>query len=187
MLSSIKTSNKGTRKAYIILSYTGTFYSRFLRIVLASRFVHTSIALDDKFREVYSFGRKYPRLMFPSGFVREDFNELAKVFKNSICQIYEMDLDEEKYEDLREIINKYIKEKDKYHYNIIGLVPLNFNIKFRRRCHYVCSQFVGKVIQDAGVYDLHKDFSLIKPKDINDMTILKKVYEGKIADIGECM
>lgn len=175
--------NTEIRKVYIVLSYTGTWFSKFLKLFLKNKYVHVSISLDKSFKKVYSFGRKNPKTMFPCGFIKEDFKNVTKVFKNSICQVYELELDTEKYFRLEQEINKYIQNKNNYYYNILGLVPLNFNIKFPRRRHLVCSQFVGKVIQDAGICDLEKDFSLVKPRDIIKMNNMKKVYEGSLANI----
>ena len=149
------------KKVYIIMSYTGSIFSKFLRIVLKNKFVHVSIGLDKQLQNVYSFGRKRPRTMFPGGFVKEDITE-------------------EQYEILKREIRKFTENEKKYGYNIFGLIPLNFNIRFERKNHFVCSQFVGRILQEAGIYNQDKNYSLIKPNDISKIYGLNKVYEGKM-------
>ncbi len=154
------------KKVYIIMSYTGSIFSKFLRIVLKNKFVHVSIGLDKQLQNVYSFGRKRPRTMFPGGFVKEDINKISHIFKNAECQIFELEITEEQYKILKR--------------EIFGLIPLNFNIRFERKNHFVCSQFVGRILQEAGIYNQDKNYSLIKPNDISKIYGLNKVYEGKM-------
>ena len=148
------------KKVYIIMSYTGSIFSKFLRIVLKNKFVHVSIGLDKQLQNVYSFGRKRPRTMFPGGFVKEDINKISHILKREI--------------------RKFTENEKKYGYNIFGLIPLNFNIRFERKNHFVCSQFVGRILQEAGIYNQDKNYSLIKPNDISKIYGLNKVYEGKM-------
>lgn len=168
------------RKIYIIFSYTGTMFSKLLKFILNDKYVHVSICFDEKLTTVYSFGRKNPKIMFPCGLINEDVKLIGKVFKESICQVYELKVEKDKYRILKKELEKFISNKEIYRYNILGLIPLNFNIIFHRRKHFVCSQFVGKLLQDSGVCDLKKDYSLIKPGDIGSIGNLNKIYEGKI-------
>ncbi len=168
------------KKVYIIMSYTGSIFSKFLRIVLKNKFVHVSIGLDKQLQNVYSFGRKRPRTMFPGGFVKEDINKISHIFKNAECQIFELEITEEQYKILKREIRKFTENEKKYGYNIFGLIPLNFNIRFERKNHFVCSQFVGRILQEAGIYNQDKNYSLIKPNDISKIYGLNKVYEGKM-------
>ena len=77
---------------------------------------------------------------------------------------------------------KYKNNKDNYHYNIVGLVPIQFNKVCRRKNHYVCSQFVGKIIEDAEIHQFKKDYSIVRPNDIRKIPRLKLKYEGKLTD-----
>lgn len=168
------------KKIYIIMSYTGSIFSKFLRIILKNKFVHVSIGLDKELQNVYSFGRKRPRTMLPGGFVKEDMNKISHIFKKAECQIFELEITEKQYEILKKEIKKFIENENAYGYNIFGLIPLNFNIRFERKKHFVCSQFVGRLLQEAGIYTNDKNYSLIKPNDISKIKGLNKVYEGKM-------
>jgi len=168
------------KKVYIIYSYTGTYFSRFLRMMTDEKYVHVSICLDSNLKEVYSFGRQNPRWMFPCGFVNEDFQLISNLFQNAECQVYELQLSLKKWQALKHELQKYIDKRNAYHYNIKGLIHIKFNHIYRRQYHYVCSQFVGKLIQDSQIYDFQKDYSLINPHDVISIPNLNLIYEGKI-------
>ena len=176
--------NKSVKKykIYFMFSYTGTLYSKLLRRILRVKYTHVSICLDQKAATMYSFGRKNPPFMFPSGFVKESLTMVNQTYKKTICEIYELEITDSKYFLLKENLEKFISHQDEYAYNILGLIPLGFNIAIRRNRHFVCSQFVGKLIQETGIYDLKKDYSLIKPYDIKKISHLNKIYEGSLSD-----
>lgn len=165
---------------YIIFSYTGTYFSTFLRLFSGEKYIHVSISLDQDLYRVYSFGRKNPKWMFPSGFVMENMELITSFFENAICRIYKMQITRKEYHRLKKELKKYIDRENKYHYNIKGLVHIKFNHIYHRNYHFVCSQFVGKLLQDSRIYDFKKDYSLIRPKDIRSIKDSKLIYEGKI-------
>lgn len=168
---------------YIIATNTGTYFSKFLRLVTHEKYVHVSIALDKKFKRVYSFGRKKPRFILPAGFVNEDLAKICQTFNNAICQIYELKITNKEYYTIKYILKyEYMKNALKYKYNVRGLPMINFNLAYKRKYHYVCSQFCGKLLSDAKIVNFNKDYSLIKPKDILSIKGLKLIYEGKTID-----
>ena len=172
-----------TKKIYIIYSYTGTILSRIIRLFTKEEYVHISICMDKKLKKVYSFGRYNPRWMFPCGFVMEDINLVSKVFKDTSCQLYELEISQSSYYKLKKKIKKYKKNRDSYHYNIKGLLHIHFNKIYQRDTHFVCSQFVAKLFIDSNIYDFHKDYSIIKPKDIVSIPGMRLIYEGKEIDL----
>ncbi len=168
------------KNIYIIFSYTGTYFSTFLKYILGEKYVHVSISIDENLKEVYSFGRKNPKRMFPCGFVKEDMKLITSFFQGAICQIYELPITRKEYHQLRRELKKYKDYQNEYHYNIKGLVHIKFNRIYHRSHHFVCSQFVGKILSDSKIYDFKKDYSLIKPRDIKSIPKLDLIYEGKI-------
>jgi len=171
------------KKIYIIATNNRTMPSRLFGLATREKYVHVSIALDKKWKKVYSFGRKNPKWMLPAGFVEEDFDEITKRFVNSSCRVYELEITRRQYYDLKtELKNNYIKNSIKFRYNIAGLPMLNFKFPFRRKYHYVCSTFCGKLLMDAGILDFDKDYSILKPKDFFELPNSKLIYEGKTLD-----
>lgn len=168
---------------YVIATNTGTYFSKLLRFVTHEKYVHVSIAIDKKFKRVYSFGRRKPNYILPAGFVNEDLQKICQTFDNAICQIYELKITNKQYYKIKQILkNDYMKNALRYKYNVRGLPMINFNLAYKRKYHYVCSQFCGKLLSDAEIVYFEKDYSLIKPKDILSIKGLKLIYEGKTID-----
>lgn len=172
-------------KIYIMLSFTGTWFSRMLRIFTRGKYVHVGFSFDDSLLMPYSFGRKNPRLLLPAGFTKEDLRKISKIHKKVDFLVYELVVTKKQYDLLQTNLSLFEKEKDKYHYNILGLGPIFFGRPLKREHHYVCSQFVGKLFQDSGIYDFHKDYSLIRPLDFTKMDNKKMVYCGNLAEFLE--
>ena len=164
-------------------SYTGTIFSRIIKNITHEKYAHVSISMDKKLTKVYSFGRQNPRWMIPCGFAIEDIHLLTKVCKNTVCQFYELEISQLSYYKLKRNIKKYVKNKNSYHYNIKGLLHINFNKIYQRDSHFVCSQFIGKLFIDSDIFKFNKDYSIIKPKDIVSIPDMKLLYEGKVIDL----
>ncbi len=170
-------------KIQLIFSYTGTYFSKFLKIVMRSKYAHISICLDGDIKEVYSFGRKNHKLMFPAGFVNEDLEYIDKVSGSVSCLIYELDVSDYQFKKLKKSIKEYIKEQDKYQYDILGLTFMVLGKPYQRRYHRVCSQFVGKVLQDSDIYDFNgKHYSLIRPTDFYNIPNKRLLHQGKMKE-----
>jgi hypothetical protein len=146
------------------------------------KYIHVSIAFDENLKEVYSFGRKNPRWMLPSGFVIEDMKNVTKIFNNTVFKMYELPLTKKEYRKLRKELKKYQDKQNEYHYNLKGLVHIQFNRVYHRTHHFVCSQFVAKVLSDSKIHEFDKDYSVVRPKDIAKIPRLKLIYEGKMLD-----
>lgn len=170
------------QKIYIMCAYTGTWFAKIIKLVTRSKYVHLSIAFDSKLEEIYSFGRKDPRHMFPAGFNKEDLDDILSVHKNMLCCIYELNVSKYNVKKLKKDIKSYIKEEEKYRYDILGLSLILVGKSYSRRYHRVCTQFVGKLLQDNGVYDFEKHYSLIRPKDFYRMEPKELIFQGKLRD-----
>ncbi|MEG0370916.1 MAG: hypothetical protein RR645_01325 [Clostridium sp.] len=167
------------RKVYLILSHTGTKFSGFINMMTRYEYTHSSIALDKELKELYSFGRKNMRIPFIAGFVREDVNSgVFYKYKNTKCIIYELDVKDYVYENIKNIIDGFEQEKNRYRYNILGLPLIMFNIPYKREEHFVCSQFVAYVLINSGAIDLNKEFTVVKPRDFCEIDNKRIIYNG---------
>ena len=59
------------KKIYIVLSQTGTWFSRAIKFFTKDPYNHASISLDKELNHMYSFGRKKVNNPLRGGFVRE--------------------------------------------------------------------------------------------------------------------
>ena len=51
-----------------------------------------------------------------------------------------------------------------YQFNVIGLALCGMHIRWKRRRHYFCSQFVSEVLEKSGAMELPKHSTLMHPK-----------------------
>ncbi|MFS8630040.1 MAG: hypothetical protein LOD92_02505, partial [Bacillales bacterium] len=61
----------GKKAVYILLTDTGTLFSRMIKFYTGAPYNHVSIALDEKLDQLYSFGRKVYCNPFSAGFIHE--------------------------------------------------------------------------------------------------------------------
>ena len=60
------------RYIYVLLTRSGTVYSRFIHAVTGDEYTHVSLGLGCGAESLYSFSRKRAHLPLPSPIVRED-------------------------------------------------------------------------------------------------------------------
>lgn len=175
-----------SRKIYIMLSQTGTYFSRAIKLYTGYNYNHTSIALDRDLKELYSFGRRGKLgLPLPSGFVKEDKdNGIFSTYSKTTCRVYELEVSEEEYQKVKDVIEEFKIEDKKYKYSILGIFTIMFNIPFNRRYRFVCSQFVAHVLNEGKVVEFEKDISLIKPEDFETIDNSEVIYSGLLSKYG---
>jgi len=165
---------------YIVLTDTGTWLARLIRLYTKAPLNHASIAFDPGLTEVYSFGRKRPANPFVGGFVREDFG--GELFRDAPCAIYKCVVSEKQYHHIRDSIRRFEKEAHRYKYNFLGLFGVLFKIQIRRNYAFFCSQFVAFLFEQAGLRLVPKSPSMTTPSDFSTAESLELVYTGKLRD-----
>lgn len=170
-----------TKDIYIIFSKTGTLFSNVISLFTKKEFAHISISLDPTFQTMYSFGRLNPAYVLPAGFVEENlYSGVFSMFPESKCLIYKVSVTNEQYDSLKNYIDKFINDKSKYKYNVIGTATLLFNKPNKRENYYFCSQFVAEALIESGIYKTDKLPGLIRPMDLLELDNKSLLYKGKI-------
>lgn len=122
------------KKIYIVLTYTGTFLSKIIKIYTRKEYSHVSIALDSNLNQMYSFGRLNPYTPIFAGFVHEKIDEgTFKRFKKTKCKVYSLEIEEDKYEKAVQVIEAIQRNKKSYSFNTIGLILAALNIKVKEK------------------------------------------------------
>lgn len=170
----------GKKKVYIVLTDTGTMFTRLIKLYTKKPYNHASISFDEELTEVYSFGRKLPRNPFIGGFVRE--NVKCGLFKNANCKIYSCEITEEQYFKMRNFIQDIEKKQHHYRYNLLGLIGFAFNKPINREHAYFCSEFVATVLQEGEVLESQRSPSLVAPHDLQNVSFFKLTYQGRLTD-----
>ncbi|NTV89771.1 MAG: hypothetical protein HGA22_05340 [Clostridiales bacterium] len=176
-------------KIYVVLTATGTMFSRFLALCTRATYNHVSICLSDEIREFYSFGRKIVWFPLLGGFVIERPDAgVYKAFRDTACLVYELAVNEEQYELIKSEIDGFIKNRDQYKYNLLGLLGILINkpnVPYKRKNRYFCTQFVAERLMKSGIHDFKKDPSLVTSWDFHSIPGAVTVYEGLLSDLSD--
>lgn len=166
------------RKIYIILTYTGTFLSKIVKIYTKKEYSHVSISLNEDLTKMYSFGRKHAYNPFSAGFVHEKLNSgTFKRFKKTKTKIYSMEITDEKYKKLENTIQTIKQSKRLYRFNFIGLLAVALNVQIKRERHFYCAEFVKYVLEQSKVSTLP---DIVKPEDFESIQGLNEIYKGNL-------
>ncbi len=176
----MRTANK---QIYIVISQTGTLLSRILKYITGAEYNHASISLSKDLDTMYSFGRRYPYNPFWGGFVIESpHTGTFKRFSNTKAMILSVNIREDQYAELRNVLERMWKRRKKYHYNYVGLCLAYFHITWKRENYYYCSEFVGELLikgQIDGIECLHS--SIIQPVHFLRLPHTQ-IYCGKLCE-----
>lgn len=166
------------KKIYLLLTDTGTLFSKLIKCYTKKPYNHASIAFDGELSTVYSFGRKKPKNPFLCGFVQEDM--LSDWFRRANCAIYSLTVTEAQFYQIKSYIRELEIQKELYRYNLLGVLGVLFNKPIERKNAFFCSQFVATVLKQCNVIDFKKNVSLIKPHELPYTAAFQLVYEGKL-------
>ena len=115
------------KKIYIILSQTGTLFSRAIKLHTKDPYNHASISFDQDLENMYSFGRKRRYNPIDTGLIQENFNRgLFPYFPHARCCILEIPVTGEEYDVMYQVVEEFYRNKDNYRYNLLGV--LNYTL-----------------------------------------------------------
>ena len=81
----VKLHTAEEKKIYIVLSMSGTGFSKFLRLMTQKPYTHVSVSLIENIDIMYSFGRRSMIFPIKSGFIYETFNKGVIKVNKAIC------------------------------------------------------------------------------------------------------
>lgn len=171
------------KKIYIVLTYTGTILSKLVKMYTRREFSHVSIALDEDLEQMYSFGRLNPYNPFIGGFVQEGIDRgTFKRFKKTKTRIYSLQVQDEQYEKIVEVINDIKNNKFDYKFNVLGLIGVVIHFKVKKEKCFYCAEFVKYVLEKSHIEENLPE--LIKPEDFKEISDLDIVYTGALREYG---
>lgn len=163
------------KKIYLLLTDTGTFFTRLIKLFTKKRYNHASLSLDADLLNVYSFGRKN---WVQGGFIKEDMKQ--RLFQHADCAIYSLPVTESQLEKMKRFMRKL--EEEDYRYNFLGLFGFIFNKPITRERAFFCSQFVAAALKESNLMKFEKPLSLVAPFDLLKASTWQLEYEGKLKD-----
>lgn len=168
---------------YILLTDTGTMFTRLIKRYTAAPYNHASIALDEELKEVYSFGRKCATNPWSAGFVEEDINEgVYRHFPSTRCVVLRLKVTMEQFEELKRSIQYYKRNKELYKYNLLGLFFLAMKRSYAPKHAYFCSQFVAELLRGMNLKLWNRSSALVTPHDFLIHPDFEVIYEGMLYD-----
>ncbi|WP_077324189.1 hypothetical protein [Virgibacillus siamensis] len=168
------------KEIYLLLTDTGTLFTKTIKLYTKNPFNHASIAFDGTLTELYSFGRKNIHNPFIGGFVKENIHD--NLMREADCAIYSRSIPAEQCEKMINYIQKIKEQQDQYRYNLLGLFAIILRIRFNRENAFFCSQFIATVLAECGVTTFPKPPSLVTPHDLPQVAGFQLVYRGKLSD-----
>ena len=169
---------------YIFLTRSGTLLSNLVYHITGAQYTHVSLAFDPDLSTLYSSTRKNGYTMFPAGPSKEYLNRGVFRLREDIpCALYALDVTEEAYLRARRRANHMMAHGELYRFNSLGLLLCALHIRWQRRRHYFCSQFVSEVLQKSGSLDLPKHSTLMHPNDYTSLPELRCLYQGRLGDL----
>ncbi len=183
---------------YLLLTRTGTIFSRVIHLLTAAPYTHAAISIAQSPAEFlctdtpssrcssgfYSFGRKNPLLPFPAGFTMESGSGgYLRLFPRTKCALLAFDVSEEAYEQICIRLAKIEQCQRYYHYNLLGALLCGIGIPLERRRRYFCSQFVADLLSRSGALDLPKPANLMRPVDFAFLCGARVVYIGTFGEM----
>ena len=169
---------------YIFLTRSGTLLSNLVYRLTGAQYTHISLAFDEDLSTLYSSTRKNGYTMFPAGPSREYLNRGVFLMRENIpCALYALEVTDEAYIRAKRRTQHMMHHGELYRFNSLGLLLCWMHIRWQRRRHYFCSQFVSEVLEKSGAMELPKDSALMHPNDYAQLPQLKCLYEGCLADL----
>lgn len=167
---------------YILVSQTGTTIAKILKLFTRKPYNHVSVACEENLNEMYSFCRNRPERPLPATFNKEIIGKGTLGKYNLIpCELYRIPVTPEQKQRFLENIDFFKKNRECFSYNCIGLGFIFFHIAFKRKNKFVCSQFVGYILEKSGINPgLSKPFCLHTPEDFRHIPKAELIYRGNL-------
>ncbi|QPC45929.1 hypothetical protein [Mangrovibacillus cuniculi] len=173
----------GNTYIYILLSDTGTLFTRSIKVYTKAPYNHASISFAEDLSDMYSFGRLQPRNPLSGGFVKEDvWTGTYSKYPKTTCIIYRLEVTEREVKKMKRILEVFIKNKEKFSYNLLGVLGVSVEVPIESRKAYFCSQFVWEILQRSGIRLWDKIPALVTPDDFRKSDRLEPIYEGLLLD-----
>lgn len=171
------------KSLYIVLSQTGTIFSRVLKFFTRAEYNHASIALTPTLEKMYSYGRLNPYNPFIGGFVEEGKDiGTFKRFNKTIVKVMEIKVTVQEYEGIKNYIEYMEKNKIKFHYNYSGIFLAMFKKHHAPKNKFYCSQFVKECLTSQNIQNSATLPKIIKPIDFLKLTNKRIIYTGLLTN-----
>lgn len=159
---------------YVILTQTGTTASKVISKFTGDPYNHSGLSIDPTMHNMFSFN------MNAGGFGIEDidkgfFGDHKSTIKYTIWAYF---ASPDEFLHLKSIIGDFTDNKDKFKYNIMGLVDFITGNKKLREGKMFCSEFVAHLLKSINPNITKKNRNDMKPYDLVRIKDLHFIQRG---------
>ncbi|MBQ9279973.1 MAG: hypothetical protein IJ215_02870 [Clostridia bacterium] len=170
------------KNVYIILTQSGTLISKTLKLFTHDKYNHASICVDDDFSKFYSFGRLKVNNPLIGGFVTENaFTHVFGKFKKVPCMVLKIEVSDEKYQQIVEVIQEFTNDPNKYKYDYYNLFLAKTPLMVGHMNRYFCSEFVAFVLESCGM-KLPSKIEKMRPYWFTHLEGVEVLYQGELKE-----
>jgi hypothetical protein len=183
-ITMMRNTNPRTRFIYIVLSKTPTRFGVMIRRMIKDEYNHASIAFDEQFRELYSFGRYQYKVPLVAGLVKE-YPERFSLLKKTYIQVrvYKIPVTQEQFQKGKRRISQIVNDEDGYLYNLFSVLSFPLTGGFATFKAYSCVEFVTHLLRYMNIpLSEEKPEYRFTPEDIRNSLELFLTYEGNLLD-----
>lgn len=155
-----------TKQISVLLSKQNSLFSKTVYWISGRKYTHASIRLEGMGTSFFSFNFKG---------LCEERPKLFSARHTQQCVLYQIDVPEDIYKELRGRLQGFLDRRQFYHYSRLGLVLCLLHIPHKSPGAYICSQFVADLLVRAGIICLEQDESVCLPN-----TLEKALVYGKM-------
>lgn len=173
-------STEETRPIYVLLTDTGTFFSKVSKAITRQPYNHVSLSFSEDLKgDIYAYNISADG--FGGGLRKESLNEL----KGARFTLYRADIPVSSFLSIHERVVSMFDERHKTRYNHLGLLNAIFKkgvVENATEGEMICSQFIVEVFKSASVdlFPRVKVTSTIRPYDLVRARLLKHVRRGTL-------
>lgn len=176
--------NEKLYPVYVVVMHTGSVVSTVIKKATGDLYSHASISFDPSLTNMYSFGNKRIKgKAFANGFKKEDIHNEFFSSRNIPYAMYMVPVTKEELVAMKKRLDYFVKNENKFSFDMIGLVKIFFGIADNPENRYFCSRFVMDVLNAGRPVDPYtQEESLVKPQDLAETNFARYVMGGYLKD-----
>ncbi|MDQ0063103.1 hypothetical protein [Paenibacillus harenae] len=168
---------------YVLLTNTGTLFTRLIKAFTSAPYNHASLAFDVELKEVYSFGRMRPNNPLLAGFVQENvYDGVYRMHPDTSCTLLRFRVTEQQIAMIKQFVQSIEQNKNDYGYNLLGVIGIMLKVDYNPESEYFCSQFVAEALNRGGLELWDRPSTKVTPEDFRQHPQMEAVYEGLLYD-----
>lgn len=169
----------GEPAVFVVLTQTGTILSRILHVVTGDAYNHASISVDDSLQTLYSFGRLHPYNPVWGGFVQESPSSgTFGRFAGTKAKVLRVPVTRQQYQQIKRHLEQMYQDRQRYHYNYLGLMLAFFHLAYQKEDCYYCSEFVKDVLVRYQITREDAFGKIVKPIELLELSGSQEIYSG---------